>query len=52
MICVLINIIGTIVLVSGIVAVLLNQLLPQEAPEASELDSVEVVDAEIQDHKD
>jgi len=45
-------VLSTPFLVSGIVAVLLNQLLPQEAPEASELDSVEVVDAEIQDHKD
>jgi xanthine/uracil permease len=44
--------ISVIVLVSGIVAVLLNLLLPQEiTEEEEEEDSVDVVDAEKQDHK-
>jgi hypothetical protein len=39
-------------LVSGIVAVLLNQILPQEAAEVvEEEDSAEVIDTEKQDHK-
>lgn len=44
--------ISVIVLVSGIVAVLLNLLLPQEvAEEEEDEDSVEPVDTEKQDHK-
>lgn len=41
-------------MISGIVAVILNQILPQEAAEVveEEEDSVEVVDSEKQDHKD
>jgi uracil-xanthine permease len=39
-------------LISGIVAVLLNQFLPQEMAEIAEDDSVEVIDSEKQDHKD
>jgi len=45
-------VLSTPFLVSGIVAVLLNLLLPQEvAEEEEEEDSVEVVDTEKQDHK-
>ena len=51
------NKIGTvIVLASGIVAVLLNQLLPQEMAEIieekEEEDSADIMDAEKQDNKD
>jgi xanthine/uracil permease len=50
-------VLSTPFLVSGIVAVILNQLLPQEAIEVvhdsvEDSDSVEVTDAEKQDHKD
>jgi len=48
-------VLSTPFLISGIVAVILNQLLPQETTEVVddlEEDSAEVIDAEKQDHKD